>query len=281
MHEPDSDIVRWGLNFLDVDQLFNPAYYGDSNHYDVNICREQYIGDGNYDTECSNVENDEVIAHTLQDELSQLSIAEGDESSHAMEEHLQASTVSRDYWPSPSTRNFYSGLEDGQGEFDDVGPSSSCSSPGDKSYDGEEYLYSLEIADESSLDGEVGKRLNQVVPVPHVPRINGDIPSFHEATSDHQRLTDRLQLYDLIERKVQGDGNCQYGVKISVITSFKDTCYIEILPKVQKSERACRPPVIFLSFWAEVHYNSIYPQGDLLPSDFKRKKKWWNFRNKH
>ncbi|XP_059646858.1 OVARIAN TUMOR DOMAIN-containing deubiquitinating enzyme 12-like isoform X2 [Cornus florida] len=342
MHEPDSDIVRWGLNFLDVDQLFNPAYYGDSNHYDVNICREQYIGDGNYDTECSNVENDEVIAHTLQDELSQLSIAEGDESSHAMEEHLQASTVSRDYWPSPSTRNFYSGLEDGQGEFDDVGPSSSCSSPGDKSYDGEEYLYSLEIADESSLDGEVGKRLNQVVPVPHVPRINGDIPSFHEATSDHQRLTDRLQLYDLIERKVQGDGNCQfralsdqfyrspehhefvrqeivdqltshpeiyegyvpmayddylkkmsksgewgdhvtlqaaadsYGVKISVITSFKDTCYIEILPKVQKSER-----VIFLSFWAEVHYNSIYPQGDLLPSDFKRKKKWWNFRNKH
>lgn len=26
--------------------------------------------------------------------------------------------------------------------------------------------YSLEIMDESSLDGEVGKRLNQIVPVP-------------------------------------------------------------------------------------------------------------------
>ncbi|KAJ0100759.1 hypothetical protein Patl1_06056 [Pistacia atlantica] len=47
-----------------------------------------------------------------------------------------------------------------------------------------------------------------------------------------------------------------YGVKIFVITSFKDTCYIEILPHVPKSAR-----IIFLSFWAEVHYNSIYPEG--------------------
>lgn len=29
----------------------------------------------------------------------------------------------------------------------------------------------------------------------------------------------------------------QYGVKIFVITSFKDTCYIEILPHVSKSSR--------------------------------------------
>ncbi|KAA8518736.1 hypothetical protein F0562_016490 [Nyssa sinensis] len=182
-----------------------------------------------------------------------------------------------------------------------------------------------------------------MIPVPHIPRINGDIPSFDEATSDHQRLLDRLQLYDLVERKVQGDGNCQfralsdqfyrspehhkfvrkqvvnqlksnakmyegyvpmaygdylkmmsksgawgdhvtlqaaadsYGVKIWVITSFKDTCYIEILPKVEKSKR-----VIYLSFWAEVHYNSIYPQGDLLPcDDYKTKRKWWKFGNKH
>ncbi|GAU15843.1 hypothetical protein TSUD_40640 [Trifolium subterraneum] len=133
----------------------------------------------------------------------------------------------------------------------------------------------------------------------------------------------QLQLYELIESKVEGDGNCQfralsdqlyrspnlhkfvreqivqqlksdpdlyagyvpmayseylkkmsksgewgdhvtlqaaadwYGVKIFVITSFKDTCYIEILPQTQKSGR-----VIFLSFWAEVHYNSIYPEGE-------------------
>lgn len=29
----------------------------------------------------------------------------------------------------------------------------------------------------------------------------------------------------------------QYGVKIFVLTSFKETCYIEILPHVEKSKR--------------------------------------------
>ncbi|XP_044506517.1 OVARIAN TUMOR DOMAIN-containing deubiquitinating enzyme 9-like isoform X1 [Mangifera indica] len=160
-------------------------------------------------------------------------------------------------------------------------------------------------------------------PKRHVPRINGEIPSIDEATLDHQRLLERLLVYDLVECKVQGDGNCQfralsdqiyrtpdhhefvrqqvvnqlksypemyegyvpmaygdylekmsksgewgdhvtlqaasdlYGVKIFVITSFKDTCYIEILPNVERSNR-----VIYLSFWAEVHYNSICPPGD-------------------
>ncbi|KAK9291283.1 hypothetical protein L1049_009472 [Liquidambar formosana] len=222
------------------------------------------------------------------------------------------------------------------------GPSSSCSSPGEISKDGEEYPYSLELTDESLLDGEVGKRLNQMIPVPHVPRINGDIPSNDEATSDYQRLLDRLQVYDFVEIKVPGDGNCQfralsdqiyhnadhhgdvrrqvvnqlrsypelyegyvpmaygdylkkmsksgewgdhvtlqaaadsYGVRIFVFTSFKDTCYIEILPKVKKSEG-----VIFLSFWAEVHYNSIYPQGGIPSNESKKKKRWWSFGNKH
>ncbi|CAI0452888.1 unnamed protein product, partial [Linum tenue] len=177
--------------------------------------------------------------------------------------------------------------------------------------------------------------------VQHVPRINGEIPSVDEATLDHQRLLDRLQVYDLVERKVQGDGNCQfralsdqfyrttehhefvrqqvvkqlksspesyegyvpmayddylekmsksgewgdhvtlqaaadsYGVKIVVITSFKDTCYIEILPNFQRSER-----VILLSFWAEVHYNSIFPH-DIPAYGTRRKKKWRMFRNKN
>ncbi|GMY14778.1 otu domain-containing protein [Fagus crenata] len=44
----------------------------------------------------------------------------------------------------------------------------------------------------------------------HKPRINREIPSIDEATSDHQRLLDRLQLYEFVERKIQGDGNCQF-----------------------------------------------------------------------
>lgn len=73
-----------------------------------------------------------------------------------------------------------------------------------------------------------------------------------------------------------------------MITSFKDTCYIEILPHLQKSNRRkllttlyvfslltqnlyfehtnrllAFESVICLSFWAEVHYNSIYPEGGM------------------
>jgi hypothetical protein len=33
------------------------------------------------------------------------------------------------------------------------------------------------------------------------------------------------------------NGLVQYGVKIFVLTSFRDTCYIEILPVVEKSKR--------------------------------------------
>ncbi|KAL0309698.1 UNVERIFIED_CONTAM: OVARIAN TUMOR DOMAIN-containing deubiquitinating enzyme 10 [Sesamum radiatum] len=311
MHEPESDAAPW--SFFNFDNIFSNNYYGDSTQHDVKICHEQYIRDNHFDTECGNIDTDEIIAHALlQEELSQLSIAESPEISHSGEEYLQNSTVVPN-WHN-SSNNYYLGQDGHLHETDDVG--SVCSSPGDRSCDGDDYSYTLDITDESDLDGEVEKRLYQMVPVPHIPRINGDIPSVDEATSDHQRLLDRLQLYDLIEHKVQGDGNCQlkahpemyegyvpmeyaeylrrmskngewgdhvtlqaaadsYGVRILVVTSFKDTCYIEILPKDQKSKR-----VIYLSFWAEVHYNSIYPQGDLPPTDFKRKKKWWSFRNK-
>ncbi|KAL3828478.1 hypothetical protein ACJIZ3_017280 [Penstemon smallii] len=33
--------------------------------------------------------------------------------------------------------------------------------------------------------------------------------------------------------------------------------------------------VIFLSFWAEVHYNSIYPEGECPSFRTKKKKKKW------
>ncbi|CAA6666551.1 unnamed protein product [Spirodela intermedia] len=210
-------------------------------------------------------------------------------------------------------------------------PSSSCSSPEENAYDGEEWL--LELDDEFCiLDGEVGKRLNQMVPTPHIPRINGEIPSVDEAISDHQRLLERLQLYELVELKVPGDGNCQFRaisdqfyrtpehhkfVRLQIINQLRshpefyegyvpmnygeylkklsrtgewgdhvtlqaaadtatDTCYIEILPSVQKSKR-----VICLSFWAEVHYNSIYPKGELPALETKKKRRWWHFGNRH
>ncbi|KAG6538051.1 hypothetical protein ZIOFF_003154 [Zingiber officinale] len=246
----------------------------------------------------------------------------------------------------PYTRDYTLGIEDEEEVAQHNASSSSCSSPG-TNYHGLEC--SVEVSNEfSTIDGEIDRRFDQMVPIPHVPRINGEIPSVDEASFDHQRLIDRLQLYGLVERKVEGDGNCQFralsdqlygtperhklvrhrivdqlrshpefykeyvpmaysdylkkisksgewgdhvtlqaatdkfGCKIFVITSFKDTCYIEILPRDQKPNRGTLAHAfLFLSFWAEVHYNSIHPEGDLCTGDGKKKKKWWKFGNKH
>ncbi|XP_034704739.1 OVARIAN TUMOR DOMAIN-containing deubiquitinating enzyme 9 isoform X3 [Vitis riparia] len=320
-YEQDPDVVRWGLHLLDICSLSNTGSGSSVTRYDADLSQVEYVREGYYEEQHNSVENDEIIAHALQEELSHIAAAEASGLSNVGKDHLQASILAQD-WLGPSKRHPGSGHDEGHDERQDdssrkkeeadgIGVSSSCSSPEGKPLSGEDFSYSLEMTDESVLDGEVGKRLNQMVPVPHVPKVNGEIPSVDEATSDHERLLNRLQLYDLFELKVQGDGNCQlkanpgiyegyvpmaygeylkkmskngewgdhvtlqaaadtYGLKIFVLTSFKDTCYIEILPNIQKSNR-----VIFLSFWAEVHYNSIYPQEDMPISDTKKKWKWW------
>ncbi|KAK9830552.1 hypothetical protein WJX72_012417 [[Myrmecia] bisecta] len=49
-----------------------------------------------------------------------------------------------------------------------------------------------------------------------------------------------------------------YGVRINVMTSFEEACFIELKPLGPvRSQR-----VVYLSFWAEVHYNSLYPAND-------------------
>ena len=146
-----------------------------------------------------------------------------------------------------------------------------------------------------------------------------NVPAPNVANFDHDRLDNRLRLYGLKEKKVRGDGNCQfraladqlfrdqerhaeirsatvaqlrrerarysvfvpedygayvdemarettwgdhitlqaaadaYGVAMCVISSYKDNFVIEIQPTAKRSER-----VLWISFWAEVHYNSIY-----------------------
>ncbi|XP_047324346.1 OVARIAN TUMOR DOMAIN-containing deubiquitinating enzyme 9-like [Impatiens glandulifera] len=316
MHQHDPDVVRWGLHLLDGCHLSDNGSPPSTLHYERDLYQVQYVHEGFNERNDGGVENDEIIARAYQEELERVAETESFGSSKADDEHLQVSVLSQD-WHGSSRR--YS---------DEGHPSSNM----------ENYSsYSPEIENESSLDGEVGKRLNQMVPIPHVPKVNGAIPSTDEEMSDHQRLLERLDLYELIELKVEGDGNCQfralsdqiyrtadhhktvrqqivdqlkyqgelyegyvpmtydeyvkkismsgewgdhvtlqaasdvYGVKIFVLTSFKDTCYIEILPRIQKSKR-----IIFLSFWAEVHYNSIYPEGE-LPTIETKKKSWWPF----
>ncbi|KAL7148257.1 hypothetical protein ABFS83_06G166000 [Erythranthe nasuta] len=336
MYEQDPDIVRWGLHLIDFCSLTNNGSPETVTCFENDLSSTGSVSEGLL---CSPktrsyVENDEVIAHALQEELSKLDNEEALGFTSNGEHHQKASILAQD-WIFPSQTNSNSEHQSNEGE---TGKNEACLSELEElSVTNEDQDILPEIESESALDGELGKRLNRMVPVAHVPKINGEIPSVDEATSDHQRLLDRLQLYDLVELKISGDGNCQFrslsdqiyrssnhhkfvreqivnqlksraelyenyvpmaygeylkkmskngewgdhvtlqaasdwfGIKIFVVTSFKDTCYIEILPQNQKSNR-----IIFLSFWAEVHYNSIYPLGELpFVEESKKKKRWW------
>lgn len=327
-YEQDPDVIRWGLHQLlphaaPVQTTATSPYTAYAPHHPTSS--------SSFDIKVEHVDSDHTIAQALQEELSQVALAEA--SSSAADQHNH-STVLTQQWLNP--RNVHIDSPDDEPTREEQ-PFSSCSSPGDDNVQGAEPLLIELMDDFSVIDGQVGKRLNDMVPVPHVPKTNGEIPSVDEAVSDHQRLLHRLALYGLVELKVNGDGNCQfralsdqfyrtpehhrfvrqqvvsqleshpemyagyvpmdyrdylkkmsksgewgdhvtlqaaadsYGVKVFILTSFKDTCYIEILPVVEKSRR-----VICLSFWAEVHYNSIYPEGE-LPVSENKKKSWWPF----
>lgn len=321
-HGQDPDVVRWGLQLFDGGPFNDNSYCGYGPQSYADCYHGQYSRETSYDMECIRSEDDKHLIPALPEDASSFSVAEASAPSCEEVDHSQTSFYLPDSL-NQSMANYSLGDDE---NTNDLPPTSSCDSPIRQLNYGEEWSYSLDLSDEYALDDEVGKRLNQLASVPHVPRVNGEIPSLDEATLDHQRLLDRLQLYQLVESKVQGDGNCQfralsdqvyrtaehhkfvrqqivnqlelhaeiyegyvpmvysdylknmakvgewgdhvtlqaaadlYGIKVLVITSFKDTCYIEIVPSVQRSNR-----VIFLSFWAEVHYNSIYPVEDLPP----------------
>ncbi|XP_051152303.1 OVARIAN TUMOR DOMAIN-containing deubiquitinating enzyme 11 [Andrographis paniculata] len=60
----------------------------------------------------------------------------------------------------------------------------------------------------------------------------------------------------------------RFEAKICLVTSFRDSGYIEILPKIGNPTKE-----LWLSFWSEVHYNSIYQAGE-VPTRPYRKKHW-------
>lgn len=60
----------------------------------------------------------------------------------------------------------------------------------------------------------------------------------------------------------------RFGAKICLLTSFRDTCFIEIVPKDTGPSRE-----LWLSFWSEVHYNSLYGSGD-VPTRAPKRKHW-------
>lgn len=144
----------------------------------------------------------------------------------------------------------------------------------------------------------------------------------NDSREDHKRLARRLEIYGMRERRVRGDGNCQFraladqlwqqedrhrevrqatiaqlrrradlyspfvpdeeyssyvqrmsldttwgdhltlqaaadvfGARLCVLTSYKDSFVLELEPQTQVRLKR----VLWLSFWAEVHYNSVVP----------------------
>ncbi|XP_040962764.1 OVARIAN TUMOR DOMAIN-containing deubiquitinating enzyme 12 isoform X4 [Gossypium hirsutum] len=235
--EQEHDFVKWGLQLFNSDPYANCGYCGvltqeNGEYYTGNSFKE----DDHYDAgECCNVENDEAIAHTLQlQELSKLAVVGSPSQGDEEELQLQVSGYTRDCI-NQAVGDFGSGQGCGEEEQDEITTSSSCSSPEEKLLCEEDRSYSLELTDEFALDGEVGKRLNQMVPVPHIPRINGEIPSVDEATLDHQRLLERLQVYNLVELKVEGDGNCQLKSCPDIYEGYVPMAYSDYLEKMSES----------------------------------------------
>ncbi|CAM8901231.1 unnamed protein product [Rhodiola kirilowii] len=60
----------------------------------------------------------------------------------------------------------------------------------------------------------------------------------------------------------------RFEAKICLITSFRENGYVEINPRDKTPIRE-----VWLSFWSEVHYNSLYATGD-VPTKTPKKKHW-------
>ncbi|CAN1238191.1 OVARIAN TUMOR DOMAIN-containing deubiquitinating enzyme 9 [Linum grandiflorum] len=232
VHEQDPDVVRWGLhNLIDVCAIRSNGSCSGVTQYEADRGQVGYVSEFyNEPVYTNNIESDAVIARALQEELSHVAAAEASGRLDAG----QDSIIAQD-WRTPSgtwksygdddnrnktgiphsMQNEPDGFSDNKKaeESDQVQVSASPSS-GQQNYPSmEDVSCDIDIADEHeeyALDGEVGKRINQMVPIPHVPKINGDIPTLDEEVSDHQRLLDRLKVYFLVENKIQGDGNCQF-----------------------------------------------------------------------
>lgn len=114
LYELDPDVVRWNLHLIDVCGINNGGSLGTVTQYDTDFSQLGYAREGYAEPMHINVENDEVIAHALQEELSRLSLDESIGSSHTdEEEHRKASVLAQD-WAAPSTRFSNLGKEEAE-----------------------------------------------------------------------------------------------------------------------------------------------------------------------
>lgn len=97
----DKDVLRWNLHLLDVCSISDAGSPSSLTQYEQDQSQVERVREGY--VERPNVENDEVIAQTLQEELSRLARQEASGTSPSGTEQLQESVLSQD-WRSPSNR---------------------------------------------------------------------------------------------------------------------------------------------------------------------------------
>ncbi|GFS35506.1 hypothetical protein Acr_00g0040250 [Actinidia rufa] len=103
MYEQDPDVVRWGLQLLDICRISNGGSPGSTIHYNRDLSRVESVREGYCEPKCNALESDEIIVCAFQEELSRLAAAEASGFSHGGEEHLQESILAQD-WRGPSKR---------------------------------------------------------------------------------------------------------------------------------------------------------------------------------
>lgn len=110
MYELDPDVVRWGLHLIDVCSITSKGSPQTVTCYEEDLSTTNTVNEGFCSTTDSHVENDEVIAHALQEELSKLASTEASRSASSGEEHQEASILAQE-WLGPSGRHSNFGLE--------------------------------------------------------------------------------------------------------------------------------------------------------------------------
>lgn len=107
--DQDPDVVRWGLHLLDICSISDGGAPHTVTLIGKDLSRVEYVREGYYETEQANVENDEVIAHALQEELSRLADAEKCGSLPAADDHRES--ILAQNWSGSSRRHGNSILE--------------------------------------------------------------------------------------------------------------------------------------------------------------------------
>lgn len=109
IYEYDPDVIRWGLHLLDICTPNDSGSPNTITRYDTDLSQVAYVNEGYCESIHTNLDNDEIIAHAYQEELSRLAAAQSLGSSHAEGEHQQMSILAQD-WGGSSRSHCNSGM---------------------------------------------------------------------------------------------------------------------------------------------------------------------------